>query len=915
MYRFTHLLLILLATIHICEAQEAYGLEFACKNIAQESRTSLDLFPENTFPVKTTYALSFDLSFLPFYSSYFGYIFRITDEKKQNIDLIYNVHTNAFNVVTGNEFSGISFKLDKDSLYHQWNRVRLDMNTVTHTLAVTVNGRLIKSIRHPVISGQQLHICFGANHRKNFKAFDVAPMRLRDIQLYGDGELQHHWSLDLMSGNTVKDGITGRTTPVKNPVWLRPQFSQWQLADSFVIAGNAGVAMNPATENIYLTGKDTLYEYHCSNHKVTPRALPQLQGTPAGVRTVYDAARQRLYSVFPDRQQVAVFDSTTGAWSQSVDSNAVTTFWHSNIFFSPYDSSVYFLGGYGDFRYKNEVHRYDPGQQRWETLPTGGDFFTPRYLAAAGANAAGDSLYVLGGYGSLTGDQLLNPHSLYDLLVFDVKKHTFKSIYKGKEPEEPFAFAGNLVINSAHQEYFALTFPNDRMNSSLQLIRGSLNNPVYTKLAAPFPYRFYDTKSAVHLFYCPQNDQLVAVTCFSSSNSNTQVKIYTLHFSPYLLGVNTPADQRVPVYVMRLLLAAGIGFSLFILAAGLSALKINRKNPDFVAAADAEIIAPEVAVTSEVAAIPEVSATPAVNNASEAQTALERYGISEPGKISPASVAPEIPMAPVMPEVLPSPDIQITSVMRGTTEIRETKSAGVFPAVYLFGHFTVLDKAGNDITRSFSPLLKELFLLLFLHSLPGKGGISSQKINEILWPGRSLKDAKNNRSVNIVKLKSLLDKTGAYTLVKENDKWIFHFDNPLMQVDLISYLQLLTPAGMDDWHMHHIAEIVKRGTFLQETEYSWLDRFKGDMSAQAIPLLLHYLEVHTISPEQVISICDCILNFDSLCEEAVLFKCKALVALGQHASAKKIYTSFIAEYKSIYGETFELEYTQAIAQC
>lgn len=777
---------------------------------------------------------------------------------------------NAFNVVTGNEFSGISFKLDKDSLYHRWNSIRLDMNTVTHSLAVTVNGRLIKSIRHPVISGQQLHICFGANHRKNFKAFDVAPMRLRDIQVYGDGALQHHWPLDALNGNTVKDGITGRTTPVKNPVWLRPQFSQWQLADSFVIAGNAGVAMNPSTEYIYLTGRDTLYEYHCSNSKRTPRALPQPQGTPAGIRTVYDAARQQLYNVFPDKQQVAVFDSAAGAWNQSIDTNAITTFWHSNIFFSPYDSSVYFLGGYGDFRYKNEVHRYDPGHQRWETLSTRGDFFTPRYLAAAGANAAGDSLYVLGGYGSLTGDQLLNPHSLYDLLVFDVKQHTFKSIYKGKEPEEPFAFAGNLVINSAHQEYFALTFPNDRMNSSLQLIRGSLNNPVYTKLAAPFPYRFYDTKSAVHLFYCPQNDQLVAVTFFSSSNNNTQVKIYTLHFSPYLLGVNTPTDQRVPVYVMRLLLAAGIGFSLFILAAGLSALKINRKDSAVIAAADVEIIAPT-------------------------EPAVDTTGITME-----ADKATDIPM---------------TSVVHEVPHLPEIKSPDPFPAVYLFGHFTVLDKAGNDITRSFSPLLKELFLLLFLHSLPGKGGISSQKINEILWPGRSLKDAKNNRSVNIVKLKSLLDKTGAYTLVKENDKWIFHFDNPQMHVDLISYLQLLTPDSMNNWHMHHVAEIVKRGTFLQETEYSWLDRFKGDMSAQAIPLLLHYLEVHSMSPEQVISICDCILNFDSLCEEAVLFKCKALAALGQHASAKKIYTSFIAEYKSIYGETFELEYTQAIAQC
>jgi DNA-binding SARP family transcriptional activator/DNA-binding beta-propeller fold protein YncE len=844
MHRFTLLILTLLSITIISKAQEAYGLEFACKNISQESRTSLDLFPVQPLAVKDNYVLSFDLSFMPFYSSYFGYIFRITDEKKQNIDLIYNVHTYAFNVVTGNDFSGISFKIDKDSLYHQWNNIRLDINTQTHTLLVTVNGKGIKSIRHPVISGHQLNICFGANYRKTFKTFDVAPMRLKDVKISDGRELLHHWPLDQVSGTEAKDGLTGQTATIKNPVWLRPQFSEWQLADSFFINSNASVAINPATENVYITGRDSIYQYSCSQHTLAAGALAQQQGTPAGIRSVYDIARHQLCNLFPDRQQVALFDSAAGKWSQSIDHNAVTNYWHSNIFFSLYDSAVYSLGGYGDFRYKNEVYRYDPGQQRWDTLHVTGDFFTPRYLAAAGANHAGDSVYVLGGYGSITGDQLLNPHALYDLMLFDVKHRTFKNIYKLKEPEEPFAFASNMIINSAHQEYFALTFPNDRMNSSLQLIRGSLKNPAYTKLAAPLPYNFYDTKSAAYLFYCPQNDKLVAVTFFSPKNNITKAKIYTLSFSPYALAVKAPDNEHIPVYVVRLLLAIAIGFSLFLLAAGMSALKINKtvKEDDEPVAATA-----------------------------------------------PQADAQEPP----------------------ATTILHAQPAS---AIYLFGHFTVLDKEGNDITRLFSPLLKELFLLLFLHSLPGKAGISSEKINEILWPGRSVKDAKNNRSVNIVKLKSILDKTGAYTLVKENDKWIFHFDDPQVQVDLAGYLQLLSVISIDGSNIHRVADLVKRGAFLQETEYSWLDKFKADISAQAIPLLIHYLEEHTAEPEQVISICDCILNFDSLCEEAVMLKCKALVTLRQHASAKKIYTSFIAEYERIYGETFEMEYTKAIEQ-
>lgn len=846
MYRSTLLLLTLLTITIISKAQEAYGLEFACKNIPQESRTSLDLFPGQPLVVKDKYALSFDLSFLPFSSSYFGYIFRITDEKKQNIDLIYNVHTYAFNVVTGNEFSGISFKIDRDSLYHQWNNIRLDINTRAHTLLVTVNGKAVKSIRHPVISGHQLNICFGANYRKTFKTFDVAPMRLKDVKISAGQELLHHWPLDQVSGTVTKDGFTGQTATIKNPIWLRPQFTEWQLADSFSINSNASVAMNPATENVYITGRDSIYQYSCSSHTLAASTLGQPQGTPAGIRSAYDIARHQLYNLFPDRQQVARFDSGTASWSQSIDADAVTNYWHSNIFFSLYDSAIYSLGGYGDFRYKNEVHRYDPGHQNWDTVHVTGDFFTPRYLAAAGANNAGDSVYILGGYGSITGDQLLNPHALYDLMLFDVKRRTFKTIYKLKEPEEPFALAGNMIINSAHQEYFALTFPNDRMNSSLQLIRGSLKNPTYVKMAASLPYNFYDTKSAAYLFYCPQNDKLVAVTFFSPKNNITKAKIYTLSFSPYGLAVKAPANERIPEYVMRLLLAIAIGFSLFLLAAGISAVKINKTVKE-----DDEPVMP-----------------------------------TEPRQEAPAPPVPATTILPAQPAT----------------------------AVYLFGHFTVLDKEGNDITRLFSPLLKELFLLLFLHSLPGKTGISSEKINEILWPGRSVKDAKNNRSVNIVKLKSILDKTGIYTLAKENDKWIFHFDDPQIKVDLAEYLHLLSVITIDGSNIHRVADIVKRGAFLQETEYPWLDKFKADISAQAIPLLIHHLEEHAAEPEEVISICDCILTFDSLCEEAVMLKCKALVTLRQHASAKKIYTSFIAEYERIYGETFEIEYTKAIEQ-
>ncbi|MFY0254087.1 hypothetical protein ACDQ55_09060 [Chitinophaga sp. 30R24] len=871
MYRITSLLIILLFICAGSNAQEAYGLEFACKNIAQEARTSLDVFPDKPLIVKDKYAFSFELAFLPFYNSYFGYVFRLTDEKKQNIDLIYNVQTQSFNIVTGNDFSGISFRINEDSLYHHWNRLQFDINTTTHTLQVSINGQLLRSIHHPVLSGRQLHLCFGASHRKPFKSFDVAPMRIKDVKIYKDNTLQHHWPLDQVRGNIDKDLLTGQIVSISNPIWLRPRFNEWQLADSITMNGNASVAFDPTSETVYITGRDTVYNYNCSARTLLTQTLPRSQGTPAGIRAIYDPVKKQFCNFFPDKQQVAYYDSTAGQWDQPLEHDAVTTYWHANILFSHYDSAVYALGGYGNFHYKNEVLRYHTRQQSWENQKVSGDFFTPRYLSAAGINKAGDSIYILGGYGSLAGDQLLNPHCLYDLTVYDVKRRSFKSIYKLKEPEEPFAFASNMIIPNGKQEYYTLIYANDRMNSSLQLIKGSLKAPEYSKMTSSFPYRFYDTKSAAYLFYCPQNDKLIAVTLFTPKNNITHAKIYTIQFSPYGLAVSTP-EKHIPVYVIRLLIAAAVGLSLLLIAAGISFFAKNKNT--------GEQVATPVLPTADVTA----TVTPADN--------LRTENLHEQH----------------LPEINVQEDAPIAINFPVTTQ---APTPG--PAVYLFGQFTVLDNTGNDITRSFSPLLKELFLLIFLHSLMGKHGISSEKVNELLWPGRSVKDAKNNRSVNLVKLKNLLDKTGAYTLLKENDKWIFHFNDEQVYVDLQAYLALLATASpQDTTTIAQIAGIVHRGAFLQETEYVWLDKFKADIAAQVIPLLTQFLENNQVAPELTIHLCDCILHFDALSEEAVLLKCKALVALRQHASARKVYTSFIAEYERIYGVPFEMDYAQVV---
>src|SRR5258705_2168661 len=96
-----------------------------------------------------------------------------------------------------------------------------------------------------------------------------------------------------------------------------------------------------------------------------------------------------------------------------------------------------------------------------------------------------------------------------------------------------------------------------------------------------------------------------------------------------------------------------------------------------------------------------------------------------------------------------------------------------FPAIYLFGQFQGFDKDGNDVTRLFTPLLKELFLVIALYTIRNGRGISSEGLNEILWHDQSEKDAKNNRSVNLARLRTILEKIGNCIITKESGYWQF----------------------------------------------------------------------------------------------------------------------------------------------
>jgi two-component SAPR family response regulator len=836
-----------------CFAQ--HGLAFNSYEVVLEKRTSLDLSPEDSFCFTKNFELRFDINFIPNNKTYFGYVIRIISNGNQNIDLIFDQKSKYFKVINGEKFSNISFTVDSSRLFNQWNNFSLKFNLENQTLQFNVNGKLVGNSSIPM-NFRCFKFLWGANDFQKFKTRDIPHMQIKDVKIFEDYELKYFWPLSETSGDIGYDTINKQAAKVKNPVWISPKYQKWELLSSFTINGYSGVAYDAKQDKIYVTGSDSLAVYPLKNEQNTVNLIPSNHlNLRQGNQAIFDTATNKLYDIFIDQKKVVAFNFDKRQWDDDFETGEITEFWHANKFISTIDSSLYIIGGYGRLKYKNLVQRYTLTTKKWEVVAPLGDYFAPRYLAALGIAGKRDFVYIIGGYGSLTGDQMLDPGNQYDLLRYDVRRKSFKKMYSLTPATVPFTFANSLVIGPKQDEYYGLIFPNDSSSSNLQLIKGSLTDSSFRLLGNSIPFKFHDIESFADLYYSPLSNKLIAVILrYASSDDKekiTEVKIYSLSFPPEpfdTTGTNLKATNKwhfFPFIFFGGLIICGIVFFIFKRRA------INVK-------------------------------------------------LLPKGKLR----------VPVTINESKSITVADNPYFHGQGE------KNVVSSIYLFGQFQVFDKKGDDITGLFTPLLKELFLIICINTIRNGRGISSGVLDEILWRDKSEKDAKNNRAVNIVKLKIIVEKIGNCIISKESGYWQFQILEEAIYVDYNKYiLSIQYASDYTKDYIYTIVDIIKRGSFLYHTEYAWLDDIKSEISGLIIDLCLDFIKSQDLAkdPELIIEIANRIFYFDQLNEDALIYKCKSLILLKRHTLANNVYLKFLKDYKDIYGTEFKESFNDVIA--
>lgn len=225
------------------------------------------------------------------------------------------------------------------------------------------------------------------------------------------------------------------------------------------------------------------------------------------------------------------------------------------------------------------------------------------------------------------------------------------------------------------------------------------------------------------------------------------------------------------------------------------------------------------------------------------------------------------------------------------------------PGVYLLGGFHVLDKNCNDISTAFSPILLQLLSILVLHTAE-KGGISNAMLKSLLWPDKSDESFNNNKGVSISRLRTLLEQVGGISIVSEGGNW--HICAGQGMCDYLEARHKLAEGNIQE-----ILKVASRGALLPEYHFEWLDAFKSNYTNMVFSRL-DQIVASGVAPDVVVRISDARLLFDSIDEEAVQQKCKALVGLGKVGQAKSVFSRFTSEYKRIMQEEISEDFTDFI---
>ena len=831
-----------------------YGLSLKSHAVPGIERTTLYLDDNQPFSIKNDFIISFQM---------------YVRANEHDFGTILHLHTNTnqfirFSFVAGEERHFPALVLNEGIINinspierEKWLDVSLHLRLKDNVIEIDYDNKKISAMA-PLQGVKSVTALFG--QMKEYLS-DVAPIDLRNVTITQDGKQIREWKLWKHNDTVCYDEIEGAVARAIHPVWLIDNHIEWKLVHQAKIPGKLDVAFNAREALFYLVRSqsiDVLDENGTLQKEIAIRG-----GYPAVEfpnHLLYDTLSNKLVSYYPKKGITSRFSFDTERWSNEIRNTEEASNYNHARTFNPADSSFYFFGGYGFYQYRNDLYRMKYSTNQIEQVEYERPLY-PRYSAAMAI--VGDELYIFGGRGNKYGKQELSSHYYWGLCAINLKNKQSRIVWQKNQPqEEGTIMASTMYFEPSDSSFYAVS-----TNKGGVLWKISMKDSVYSEVSKPIYNESTYQDSDFSLYTSPSHGKLFLVLDKILSNHTHELAIYSINM-PLVNEVDIRQSTAGESINNRWYLYA-IGILLLLVLAGfvLYRFKYNGKNKK----------------------------APATKKGTEKTVATT-------GKVQSQSDVPESKTIPKKEWMQES-----ETIFTETVNYYDRSRA----SISLLGCFNVRDKDGNDITSNFTPRLKHLLILLILYTEKNAQGILASKTTEILWPEKEETAARNNRNVNLRKLRVLLESIGDMEVMIENNFLRIKWGTGVF----CDYHTLITCTKQFEQEkseelLNRILEILLYGPLLPNTILDWLDDFKDDYSSYSIDLLKNLLDIEISRNHQdmIIRLADIMFLHDPLNEEALAAKCSVLVTQGKKGIARNLYDRFCKEYHDSMGETYKVPF-------
>ena len=508
-----HLYRYIILIISLCTTQmvSAYGLRFRGAASPIDERTSYDVFAHSCPSFKDYFDLEFNMAL--YSTESVGYVLRVKGaDEGQIFNLFFDFRGDdiLFRLNQEGKCVLIALPVSKaEAMKSHWFKVKIAFNLKQDEITLKIHDQ--EKVCKGVLLSDEFSpkIVFG----KSDHIIDVPEIAVDKLVV--NAEHTYTFPLDEADGESVCNQEGTLYGKVENPIWLINEAYHWRKEGGFASASEAGSCYNADRNEIYYFNRDSLFVYNMETGSTSAKAFAErcpVKLFLAG--SFFDSGSERLYAyeVYTENgdsePMIASLDLHTLGWRVESYSRLSMQLHHHCSYYDAVRKRYTIFGGFGNMYYSNKFYMFNAEEGRWNTLGSlSGDFLCPRYFSSAGYLDSNHSVYIFGGMGNESGDQVIGRCYFHDFYKVDLQEMRVQKLWDISEGQPNMVPAQDMVILN-DSCFYVLRYPESVSNSFLHLYRFSVEDGSCHILGDSIPIYSDKITTNARLYYNERQSRL-----------------------------------------------------------------------------------------------------------------------------------------------------------------------------------------------------------------------------------------------------------------------------------------------------------------------------------------------------------------------------------------------------------------------